>query len=480
MIRYIRLIPILVLICTQTNVGNAAGGSPFSCTDESGPISSMSLWLDASDTSSITMSGTRVTYWRDKSGNGRNATAVGDPNYQAGFGANKIIRLDGDDYFKLNLDFLANRSHSAFIVTKSEKGSYLYGAAAGGQGNNSLHVGYISDNSFALNYWGHNCYPNINHGQHTAEGNTLNFVWPQGGNKQIYVNGYMQSITNCPGNPGGIIGAMAGGGRIGGVVGQRYEGEIAEIIMYTRVLSQAEREATEAYLAAKWGLSAPPPVTGMSLWLDASDTSSIDMSGTSVTTWRDKSGNGRNATAVGDPNYQTGFGANKIIRLDGNDYFNLNLDFLANQSHSAFIVTKRENSTNIYGAAAGGQGNRSLHVGYRNGTQYRMNYWGNDCYININTSQHTSGGNILNYVWPQGGNKQIYLNGNSQSSGGCPAGTIGTMAGGGRIGNVVGHGIYQGEIAEIIMYTRVLSVAEREATEEYLAAKWGWPTVLVE
>jgi hypothetical protein len=35
MIRYIRWIPILVLICTQTNIGNAAGGPTF-CSDGSG------------------------------------------------------------------------------------------------------------------------------------------------------------------------------------------------------------------------------------------------------------------------------------------------------------------------------------------------------------------------------------------------------------------------------------------------------------
>jgi hypothetical protein len=253
MIRYIRLIPILVLICTQTNISNAAGGSPFSCTDESGPISSMSLWLDASDTSSITMSGTRVTYWRDKSGNGRNATAVGDPSYQTGFGANKIIRLDGDDYFKLNLDFLANRSHSAFIVTKRENSANIYGAATGSVENRSLHVGYANDTRLRMNYWNNNCNATINTSQHTSGGNILNYVWPQGGNKQIYANGNLLSSTTCA---AGTIGTMAGGGRIGNVVGQgMYQGEIAEIIMYTRVLSAAEREATEEYLAAKWGLT---------------------------------------------------------------------------------------------------------------------------------------------------------------------------------------------------------------------------------
>jgi hypothetical protein len=46
------------------------------------------------------------------------------------------------------------------------------------------------------------------------------------------------------------------------------------------------------------------------------------------------------------------------------------------------------------------------------------------------------------------------------------------MAGGGRIGNVVGQGVYRGEIAEILIYTGELSAADRIAIEDYLANKW--------
>jgi hypothetical protein len=35
------------------------------------PIGLLSLWLDAADLSTITASGSRVSQWRDKSGNGR-------------------------------------------------------------------------------------------------------------------------------------------------------------------------------------------------------------------------------------------------------------------------------------------------------------------------------------------------------------------------------------------------------------------------
>jgi hypothetical protein len=43
----------------------------------------------------------------------------------------------------------------------------------------------------------------------------------------------------------------------------------------------------------------PRSIPGCSLWLDGADQGSMTLSGSSVTTWKDKSGNGRNLTASG-------------------------------------------------------------------------------------------------------------------------------------------------------------------------------------
>src|ERR1700748_1258223 len=55
---------------------------PFNPSD----IAGLTLWLDASDSSTLTLNGTNVSQWNDKSGNGNNATQatmVSQPVYGA-------------------------------------------------------------------------------------------------------------------------------------------------------------------------------------------------------------------------------------------------------------------------------------------------------------------------------------------------------------------------------------------------------------
>ncbi len=218
--------------------------------------------------------------------------------------------------------------------------------------------------------------------------------------------------------------------------------------------------------------------TGVSLWLDADDASTVLLNGTSVTNWLDKSGNGRHATQGTAANQPTdtasGLNGKHVVRFDGTtDYLNVNLDFLASVSHSAFVVTKPTTYNNIYGAANGSAGASSLHVGFASSTTYRMNYWGNDLSGTVSANFHAGAGNVLNYVWTTGAAKAIFANGSAEGTSGALAGTIGTMAGGGRLSNIVGQGYFGGDIAEVIMVTGTVSVATRQTFEGYLAHKWG-------
>jgi len=64
------------------------------------------------------------------------------------------------------------------------------------------------------------------------------------------------------------------------------------------------------YLPFAFGMSPRAPIaanfnpknaTGLSLWLDATDNSTLTLSGSNVNQWRDKSGNGNNATGISSP-----------------------------------------------------------------------------------------------------------------------------------------------------------------------------------
>lgn len=62
-----------------------------------------------------------------------------------------------------------------------------------------------------------------------------------------------------------------------------------------------------------------PSMISTELWLDANDSATVIQGGGAVTSWSDKSGNGRNATADGNPTYSaTGMSTSKpAVQLDG-------------------------------------------------------------------------------------------------------------------------------------------------------------------
>ncbi len=229
------------------------------------------------------------------------------------------------------------------------------------------------------------------------------------------------------------------------------------------------------------GASTPwlPSQLNPQAWYDADDSTTVIQSGGVVSEWRDKTSNNRHATQSSVGNRPTvvanAMNTLNVINLNGsNQFLNLNLDYLAGVSHSAFIVTRATSYNNIYGAANGSAGASSLHVGFYSSSYYRMNYWGDDWNGAIGSQFNLSGGNVLNFVWQPTVSKEIFANGSSQGST-TNAGTIASLslAGGGRIGNIVGQGYYGGDIAEMVFITGTVSQANRQNMEGYLAHKWG-------
>lgn len=221
---------------------------------------STALWLDAADSSTITESGGAVSVWADKSGNGRDAsqtTSASQPAYgtQTVNGHN-VVTFDGsDDCFDVDLDFLADKSHSAFFVTLARNYVVFYGAANGNQGSNSLHIGFDGGN-YEVSYWGSGFEVSIGAAFVHDEVNALNFVWDNNTGRRVWANGHLEGSTSLT----GIIGVMSGGGRIADVCGKPvYSGDIAEVVFYEGVLPDAVRQKTEGYLAHKWGLEANLP-----------------------------------------------------------------------------------------------------------------------------------------------------------------------------------------------------------------------------
>ena len=67
----------------------------------------------------------------------------------------------------------------------------------------------------------------------------------------------------------------------------------------------------------------PTSVGGCTLWLDAADSSTITLSGSTVTQWNDKSGNGYNTTSYGGTPTLLANAINGVqsISFNGSSYF---------------------------------------------------------------------------------------------------------------------------------------------------------------
>ena len=281
-------------------------------------IPGLALWLDAADASSLTLDGSAVTAWRDKSGKGSNASGSGGLSYTAGEG----ITFNGSNgYF--SVPGVANSIvETPFTVFVVEKVAVLPSA--------ELPMGiFTNDPNTGVQYGSFlTCYQSsgaVTFGWYAADQTTsttyspgttrmLNFNYT-GSNRTILVNGTSVATESWTQNL--ITGAFTQPviGRLWGTY--YYNGTISELMLYTGNINTQQYQQVEGYLAQKWGLqillppthpyfailpvSTPPTsISGLSLWLDATDSSTkvTSSQGVNLVSIRDKSGSGNLWTPV--------------------------------------------------------------------------------------------------------------------------------------------------------------------------------------
>ena len=77
----------------------------------------LKLWLDASDTASISQYSNTVTSWNDKSGNGFQLQSVGAPSTGTrSLDGKNVINFDGDDYFESATGYPTGNDFSFLMV----------------------------------------------------------------------------------------------------------------------------------------------------------------------------------------------------------------------------------------------------------------------------------------------------------------------------------------------------------------------------
>ncbi|HYG78294.1 MAG TPA: autotransporter-associated beta strand repeat-containing protein [Planctomycetota bacterium] len=282
------------------------------------------------------------------------------------------------------------------------------------------------------------------------------------------------------------IASLAGGGSIGGnvtlgantlVVGldnssTRYDGIISGTGGITKAgtgtltLSGSHTYSGPTLVNNGTLKVAPVPVAGAGVWLDASDSSTIVKDGSNlVQQWNDKSGNGRNFTATGSQTplfVNNALNGMSALRLDGVDD-RLSLNSVTNPA-TVFIVNRVATQTSldgIYGSSNPGD------KGIRSHTAATPVEW-----------RHPGDGNDFT----NGGSGQIYINGVATNAYALNTANVLSAARGSTFTAAYNNThlgwyfdltrVFDGDIAEVLIYETALSTAQRQAVENYLMLKW--------
>jgi hypothetical protein len=278
-----------------------------------GPISAgLELWLDASDAGTFTFaSGSQVSQWADKSGNGNDAStgfnyptlqanaiggrpAVSFTSTQAGAPASTPLSIPG------GLNVIGNQDRTVLLVMNYSVqigNNEIFGTSTG----NMVDVGTwtpsgTQNERLRLRQTG-----SAFSAAHTVPlGPNLIAIQGDSTGTRAWRNG--TPIINDAGSffHWAMNSNMGVGGS--GFPGREYDGQLAEMIVYDRALSDLELNSVGFYLQQKYGLagSYAPVKDGLELWLDASDAGTLNLDGSGkVLGWQDKSGNSHNAAPLG-------------------------------------------------------------------------------------------------------------------------------------------------------------------------------------
>lgn len=237
------------------------------------PASGYTLWLDAADTSTISVSGSAVTQWTDKSASAyafTQGTAANRPSSGTRtLNSKNVIDFDGSDdrlgstAASSTWTFLHNTSGSTWFVvlvpdsTSTSQIVFDTNGAFGDQ-NGVWHLITSGGN----HNWKVTSSVNVAEVSDTAAtSGVLYTIKSDPGNAtaanrmKYYKNNGAASGTNVAtgtassGNPYETLQLGATG-----ATGLPFNGALAEILLYPSLLSDANREKTRDYLIEKWGL----------------------------------------------------------------------------------------------------------------------------------------------------------------------------------------------------------------------------------
>ena len=458
------------------------------------------IWFDAADLSTFALSGNVVKTWANKGSLVMNAIQdVGNcTTATTANGLNYVTCLSGTQ-----LAFtcpIVNQTRSWFVVARCtaqliysgvtpQYWSPVGGIAGGGQDTMTFtrsstvtYIGTVGPSGIS-NAVGSSNFPNPYNSltQYTF----INGLTSSGGNNVITTNGtasYTLSTNSTAGSYNvGVLKYLINTASYGTGL------DICELIHYGQAVTTPVRIAIEGYLMWKWGINitpasinfVPTSIPGCLAWYDAFNFSA---NGSTPSLWKDKSGNGYDASGIrvdGATAYPTigGIAPRNNLTFAGTSTLVTTLSLGSNQLHTLFVVGSGQTTTaNTYDfLAVNGKPGSPTPAILRNGSSTSWAFAGSSG-APISITKNT----ILSCYWAPT-NKRLMINGHSlistTASTTLPTGSV-LMIGASTVTAIpykTSNNLLVGTISEIILYNGNLTTTQRNQIEVYLSIKWQVP-----
>lgn len=211
----------------------------------------LKMWLDASDAATLTLSGSNVTTWGDKSGNSRNmtqATGTAQPTRQTNVqNGMAVVRFDGTS------DYMATASSGVSAQPYSWVGLFkpnavnVYKRILQGLTPDAGNIEHTAGAQWVL-YAGSAA---SNVGTSYAAW-TIAIPTYNGSSSTLWVNGSQQGTTYGLGTLTPSVLRLSS-------TGDFFSGDMGEVLFIGGTLASGDRQKIEGYLAHRWGLTSLLP-----------------------------------------------------------------------------------------------------------------------------------------------------------------------------------------------------------------------------
>jgi len=455
-------------------------------------IPGLQLWLDAADPNSLTLSGTSVTSWRDKSSNNYSSTVYNSPTYSnnslnglpgvtfngssqyISFG--NIINLGTSPIYVFSVvkydttgdgTIIAKSSYRAntgrwFMTRAAVGGGAIMGVDIGSGGVTASFADTTTNVQLFSGFWDRSTVYVFQNGTQRSSIAAVNSS-SLTNTDPLYIAAYPNGTGTAPNTIGGYT---------------YLNGKIGEILVYNESITTAQRQQIEGYLARKWGLAsiqASPPlpttISGINAWYDGADplgTGVPPSVNTTLGTWYDKSGNGRNASGGVSPTFVSGG-----VSFNGSSsYLNMSIPYSSN--YSIFLVATNTSVSQVYffGRDSIGGGREPTFIQGYIGAGIGLEWYESSDRGTIATTpsspfiasiDHTQGSSIQGYYF----GTQSFNISQTRTYFSNAWDTLG------RPGAGTAAGWYGGIMKELIFFSNTLTTTQRQNVEGYLALKWG-------